>query len=101
MVFKIYAEKKERSLELTSYKLKNINNVKNFLLKFFEDQKDWLRKENNLGIGLGYEIVFVDDEGNDLPMKNLYDLLHSQDEIVSFFSMTADAIGDILAEGLN
>ena len=101
MVFKIYAEKKEKSLELTSYRLKNINNVKNFLLKFFEDQKDWLREENRLGRGLGYEIVFVDDEGNDLPMKNLYTLLHSQDEIISFFSMTADAIGEILAEGMN
>ena len=101
MVFRIYAEEKEKKLELTRYKLGNISNVKEFLQKFFEDQREWLREQNNRGKGLGYEIVFVDDKGKDLPMKNLYELIHSREEIASFFSMTADAIGELLAEGIS
>jgi len=101
MVFKIYAEETEKKLELTRYKLSNIISVKEFLQKFFEEQREWLREQNNLGKGLGYEIVFVDDEGQDLPMKNLYELLHSREDLVSFFSMTADTIGDLLAEGIS
>ena len=101
LVFKIYAEEKEKKLELTRYKLKNITNVKSFLTQFFEEQKEWLREEKRLGRGLGYEIVLVDELGEDLPMKNLYDLLHSKDELVSFFSMTTDAIGELLAEGMS
>lgn len=101
MVFKIYAEETEKKLELTRYKLSNITNVKEFLQNFFEDQREWLREQNNLGKGLGYEIVFVDEEGQDLPMKNLYELLHSREDLVSFFSMTADTIGNLLAEGIS
>ena len=101
MVFKIYAEEKEKRLELTRYKLSNISNVKEFLQKFFEDQREWIREQNNRGKGLGYEIVFVDERGDDLPMKNLYDILHSREEIVSFFSLTTDAIGELLAEGIS
>jgi hypothetical protein len=101
MVFKIYAEEKEKKLELTRYKLSNIINVKEFLQKFFEEQREWIREQSNLGKGLGYEIVFVDDEGQDLSMKNLYELLHSRENLVSFFSMTADTIGDLLVEGIS
>lgn len=101
MVFKIYAEEKEKKLELTRYKLNNIINVKEFLQKFFEEQREWIREQSNLGKGLGYEIVFVDDEGQDLSMKNLYELLHSRENLVSFFSMTADTIGDLLVEGIS
>ena len=101
MVFKIYAEETEKKLELTRYKLSNMINVKEFLQNFFEEQREWLREQNNLGKGLGYEIVFVDDEGKDLPMKNLYELLHSRDNLGSFFSMTADTIGELLAEGIS
>lgn len=101
MVFKIYAEEKEKKLELTRFKLSNITNVKEFLKNFFEDQREWLREQSNLGKGLGYEIVFVDDEGQDLPMKNLYELLHSREDLVSFFSMTADTIGELLTEGIS
>lgn len=101
MVFKIYAEEKEEKLELTRYKLSNIINVKEFLQKFFEEQREWIREQSNLGKGLGYEIVFVDDEGQDLSMKNLYELLHSREDLVSFFSMTADTIGDLLVEGIS
>ncbi len=101
MVFKIYAEESEKKLELTRYKLSNIINVKEFLQNFFEEQREWLREQSNLGKGLGYEIVFVDDEGQDLPMKNLYELLHSKEDLISFFSMTADTIGDLLAEGIS
>jgi len=100
MVFKIYAEEKEKKLELTRFKLSNITNVKEFLENFFEDQREWLREQSNLGKGLGYEIVFVDDNGQDLPMKNLYEILHTQEDLVSFFSMTADTIGELLAEGI-
>ncbi len=101
MVFKIYAEEKEKKLELTRYKLSNIINVKEFLQNFFEEQREWLREQSSLGKGLGYEIVFVDEKGQDLPMKNLYELLHSKEEFVSFFSMTADTIGELLAEGVS
>ncbi|MHA1217072.1 MAG: hypothetical protein ACTSSN_02005 [Candidatus Heimdallarchaeaceae archaeon] len=101
MVFKIYAEEKEKKLELTRYKLSNIINVKEFLQKFFEEQREWIREQSNLGKGLGYEIVFVDEEGQDLSMKNLYELLHSREDLVSFFSMTADTIGDLLVEGIS
>ena len=100
MVFKIYAEEKEKKLELTRFKLSNITNVKEFLENFFEDQREWLREQSNLGKGLGYEIVFVDDNGQDLPMKNLYEILHTREDLVSFFSMTADTIGELLAEGI-
>lgn len=100
MVFKIYAEEKEKKLELTRFKLSNITNVKEFLKNFFEDQREWLREQSNLGKGLGYEIVFVDDNGQDLPMKNLYEILHTREDLVSFFSMTADTIGELLAEGI-
>jgi len=101
MVLKIYAEEKEKKLELTRYKLSNIINVKEFLQKFFEEQREWIREQSNLGKGLGYEIVFVDNEGQDLSMKNLYELLHSREDLVSFFSMTADTIGELLAEGIS
>ncbi len=101
MVFKIYAEEKEKKLELTRFKLSNITNVKEFLKNFFEDQREWLREQSNQGKGLGYEIVFVDDNGQDLPMKNLYEILHTREDLVSFFSMTADTIGDLLAEGIS
>ena len=100
MVFKIYTEDKEKKLELTRYKLNDISNVKDFLKNFFEDQSEWLKEQNNLGKGLGYEIVFVDDYGRDLPMKNLYEILHTREDLVSFFSMTADTIGELLAEGI-
>jgi len=100
MIFKIYAEEKEKKLELTRFKLSNITNVKEFLKNFFEDQREWLREQSNLGKGLGYEIVFVDDNGQDLPMKNLYEILHTREDLVSFFSMTADTIGELLAEGI-
>jgi hypothetical protein len=100
MVFKIYAEEKEKKLELTRFKLSNITNVKEFLKNFFEDQREWLREQSNQGKGLGYEIVFVDDNGQDLPMKNLYEILHTREDLVSFFSMTADTIGELLAEGV-
>ena len=100
MVFKIYTEDKEKKLELTRYKLNDIANVKDFLRNFFEDQREWLKEQNNLGKGLGYEIVFVDDYGLDLPMKNLYEILHTREDLVSFFSMTADTIGELLAEGI-
>ncbi len=100
MVFKIYTEDKEKKLELTRYKLNDITNVKDFLQNFFEDQREWLKEQNNLGKGLGYEIVFVDDYGRDLPMKNLYEILHTREDLVSFFSMTADTIGELLAEGI-
>ena len=101
LVFKIYAAEKEKKLELTRYKLKDITNVKIFLRQFFEDQKDWIKEEKQQGKGLGYEIVLVDEQGEDLPLKNLYELLHSKDEVLSFFSMTTDAIGEILAEGIS
>ena len=101
LVFKIYAEEKEKKLELTSYKLKNITNVKSFLTRFFEEQKEWLKEEKQSGKGLGYEIVLVDDKGEDLSMKNLYELLHSKEDLLSFFSMTSDAIGELLAEGVS
>lgn len=100
MVFKIYAEEKEKKLELTRFKLSNITNVKEFLKNFFEDQREWLREQSNLGKGLGYEIVLVDDNGQDLPMKNLYEILHTREDLVSFFSMTTDTIGELLAEGI-
>ena len=90
MVFKIYAEDKEKKLELTRYKLNDIVNVKDFLQNFFEDQREWLKEQNDLGKGLG-----------DLPMKNLYEILHTNEDLVSFFSMTADTIGELLAEGMS
>jgi len=101
LVFRIYAEEKEKKLELTRYKLKNITNVKSFLTDFFEDQREWIKEEKKSGKGLGYEIVLVDEKGEDLPIKNLYELIHSKDELVSFFSMTTDAIGELLAEGIS
>lgn len=101
LVFKIYTEEKEKKLELTRYKLKNIENVKFFLMHFFEDQKEWLKEEKKQGKGLGYELVLVDDNGEDLPLKKLYELLHSKDEIVSFFSMTTEAIGELLATSIS
>ena len=101
LVFKIYAAEKEQKLELTRYKLKDITNVKTFLRKFFEDQKEWIKEEKQYGKGLGYEIVLVDEKGEDLPVKNLYELLHNKEDILSFFSMTSDAIGELLAEGIN
>jgi hypothetical protein len=101
LVFKIYAAEKEKKLELTRYKLNNISNVKSFLTQFFEDQKEWIREEKKLGKGLGYEIVLVDEKGEDLSVKNLYELLHNKDDLVSFFSMTTDAIGELLAEGIS
>ena len=101
LVFRIYAAEKEKKLELTRYKLNNITNVKTFLTQFFEDQKEWIKKENQQGKGLGYEIVLVEEKGEDLSVKNLYELLHSKDDLVSFFSMTTDAIGELLAEGVS
>ena len=101
MVFKIYAENKEKSLELARYKLDNINNVKFFLTQFFEEQKDWINREKNQGRGLGYEVVLVDDYGRDLPLKNLYDVLYSKSDVLSIFSLTTDAIGELLAEGIS
>ena len=101
LVFKIYAAETEKKLELTRYKLNNISNVKSFLTQFFEDQKEWIREEKKRGKGLGYEIVLVDDKGEDLSVKNLYELLHAKEELVSFFSMTTDAIGELLAEGVS
>ncbi|MBY9002215.1 MAG: hypothetical protein KGD64_14945 [Candidatus Heimdallarchaeota archaeon] len=98
MVFKIYAENTEKMLELARYKLKDMKNVKYFLTKFFEEQKDWIKDEQKLGKGLGYEVVLVDESGNDLPLKNLYEILHSKEDILSIFSMTTDAIGELLAE---
>ena len=101
MVFKIYSENKEKSLELARYKLNDMDNVKFFLSQFFEEQKDWIATEKKLGKGLGYEVILVDDDGNDLPLKNLYEILHSKDEVLSIFSMTSDAIGELLAEGMS
>lgn len=101
LVFKIYAAEKEQKLELTRYKLKDITNVKTFLRQFFEDQKEWIKEEKQHGKGLGYEIVLVDEQGEDLPVKNLYELLHNKEDLLSFFSMTSDAIGELLAEGIN
>jgi hypothetical protein len=100
MVFKIYAAETEKKLELTRYKLNNISNVKTFLTQFFEDQREWMIEEKRKGKGIGYEIVLVDEKGEDLSVKNLYELLHTKEDLVSFFSMTTDAIGELLAEGV-
>ena len=101
MVFKIYAAETEKKLELTRYKLNNISNVKTFLTQFFEDQREWILEEKQRGKGIGYEIVLVDEKGEDLSVKNLYELLHNKEDLVSFFSMTTDAIGELLAEGVS
>lgn len=101
MVFKIYAENTEKSLELARYKLSDMKNVKQFLTQFFDEQREWLTCEKNCGKGLGYEVVLVDDNGKDLPLRNLYEILHSKDDIFSIFSMTTDAIGELLAEGVS
>lgn len=99
LVFKILTENKEKSLELARYKLSDVHSIKYFLSQFFEEQKDWINNEKNLGKGLGYEIILIDDKGKDLKLKNLYEVLHAKGEILSVFSMTTDAIGEILAEG--
>ncbi|TFG09400.1 hypothetical protein EU534_02180 [Candidatus Heimdallarchaeota archaeon] len=101
LVFKIYAAETEKKLELTRYKLNNISNVKTFLTQFFEDQREWIHQEKQRGKGIGYEIVLVDEKGEDLSVKNLYELLHAQEDLVSFFSLTTDAIGELLAEGIS
>ena len=99
LVFKISTENKEKSLELARYKLTDVNSIKYFLTQFFDEQKDWIDNEKNLGKGLGYEIILIDDKGRDLRLKNLYEVLHSKGEILSVFSMTTEAIGELLAEG--
>ena len=101
LVFKISTENKEKSLELARYKLTDVNSIKYFLTQFFDEQKDWINDEKNLGKGLGYEISLIDDKGRDLKLKNLYEVLHSKREILSVFSMTTEAIGEILAEGVS
>lgn len=101
LVFKIYAAETEKKLELTRYKLNNISNVKTFLTQFFEDQREWIQEKKREGKGLGYEIVLVDEMGEDLSVKNLYELLHAKEELVTFFSMTTDAIGELLTEGVS
>jgi hypothetical protein len=101
LIFKILTENKEKSLELAHYKLNDVNSIKCFLAQFFEEQKDWINDEKNLGKGLGYEIILKDAKGKDLKLKNLYEILHSKEEILSVFSMTTEAIGELLAEGVS
>ncbi len=101
LVFKILTENKEKSLELARYKLSDVNSIKFFLTQFFDEQKDWINDEKNFGKGLGYEIILIDDKGRDLKLKKLYEVLHSKGEILSVFSMTTEAIGELLAEGVS
>jgi hypothetical protein len=101
LIFKILTENKEKSLELARYKLRDVNSIKYFLAQFFEEQKDWINDEKNLGRGLGYEVILTDDKGKDLKLKTLYEVLHAKDEILSVFSMTTEAIGEILSEGVS
>ncbi len=101
LIFKILTENKEKSLELARYKLSDVSSIKYFLTQLFEEQKDWINDEKNLGRGLGYEIILIDDKGKELKLKTLYEVLHSKDEILSVFSMTTEAIGEILSEGVS
>jgi len=101
LVFKISTENKEKSLELARYKLTDVNSIKHFLIQFFDEQKDWINNEKNSGRGLGYEVILTDDKGVDMKLKTLYEVLHSKSEILSVFSMTTEAIGEILSEGVS
>jgi len=101
MVFIIYSKREKRKLELTRYKLTDFENVKLFIKQFFEEQKSWIVEEENKNNGWGFEVMLVDEFGREIPIKNLYEIIHKGEEIMGFFSMTSDVVGEILVEGLS
>jgi len=100
MIFVIYIQSGSERIELARYKLTNVENIKLILSRIFEEQKQWTEVTNSLQKTWKYEIVLKDDLGRKIDLMKLNDLIHSKEEIMSFFGLTEDSIGDILAEGL-
>ena len=100
LVFKIYVEGRgEKKIELTRYKLTTKDDIMFFLKEFFEDQREWQIEER--GKGWGFGMVLEDVFGSEVPLKNLQELIEEGGELVKIFSMTAEAIEGIIAEGIS
>ena len=57
----------------------------------------------NLSISVLSKILAeIETEGQlCISAKNLYEIIHKGEEIMNFFSMTSDVVGEILVEGLS
>ena len=100
LVFKIYVEGKgEKKIELTRYKLTTKDDIMFFLKEFFEGQREWQIEER--GKGWGFEMVLEDVFGREVPIKNLQELIEEGGELMKIFSMTAEVIEGIIAEGIS
>jgi hypothetical protein len=100
MIFVIFIQSGTERVELARYRLSNVENIKQILSRIFEEQKQWSEMTSTLQKTWKYEIVLKDNLGRKIDLMKLNDLIHSKEEILSFFGLTEESIGDILVEGI-
>jgi hypothetical protein len=100
MIFTIYIQSGSKKIELARYKLTDVDVLKQLLSRVFEEQKQWIEGNKAIQKTWKYEISMIDDFGRKIDLIKLYDIVHAKDEIMSFFGLSEDTIGDILAESL-
>ncbi|NPD89515.1 MAG: hypothetical protein HGN29_12420 [Asgard group archaeon] len=100
MIFTIYIQSGSERIELARYKITDFEILKQLLSRIFEEQKQWIEVTKVIKKTWKYEIVLIDDLGRRIDLIKLYELIHVKDEIMTFFGLSKDTIGEILAEGL-
>ena len=100
MIFTIYIQSGNKRIELARYKLTDIDNLKQLLFRIFEEQKQWTEGTKGIQKTWKYEITLVDDLGRRIDLIRLYELIHVKEEVMTFFRLSKDTIGEILAEGI-
>ena len=100
MIFTIYIQSGSKRIELARYKLTDVDVLKQLLSRIFEEQKQWLEGNKTIQKTWKYEISLIDDFGRKIDLIKLYELVNIKDEIISFFGLNEDTIGEILAESL-